>query len=151
RQTRRLCVIHFQGCWTNSFIELRRLICRGQLGQIRSVRYCGRFRRTDAYYSRNTWAGRLRLDNRWILDGTINNPFAHQVNAALHLASTNPQTPATPRRVRAELYRCRDIEAKTPVAWPSRPPRARRSAAGLPSAAKSPSQAPASRWSVSEA
>ncbi len=103
------CIIHFQGCWSGSFLRLRKLICRGELGRIRAVRAAGRWLRADTYYGRNAWAGKMRDQGRWVLDGTINNPFSHLVNAALHLASADPDRPAMPKRVRAELYHCRDI------------------------------------------
>jgi predicted dehydrogenase len=35
------CVIGFQGCWSDVFLQLRQMICAGQLGAVRSVRAAG--------------------------------------------------------------------------------------------------------------
>jgi len=109
QRTGRCCAIGFQRSWSKAAQHTHRLICDGVLGDIRSVHVAACWKRADTYYTRNNWAGKLRADGRWVLDGTINNPFAHQIQAGLELASTDLDRPAEPRRVRAELYRCRDI------------------------------------------
>ena len=108
-RTGRFCAIGFQRSWSKAAHHTHRLICDGVLGEIRSVHIAACWKRPDTYYTRNNWAGKLRADGRWVLDGTINNPFAHQIQAALELASTDPDRPTEPVRVRAELYRCHDI------------------------------------------
>lgn len=87
---------------------MRELICGGRLGTIKTIRAAGWWKRADSYYTRNVWAGKLRYGDRWVLDGTINNPFAHQIHAAMCLASSEVE-PTVPTRVRAELYHCREI------------------------------------------
>jgi len=108
-RTGRCCAIGFQRSWSKAAQQTHRLICDGVLGEIRSVQVAACWKRADTYYTRNNWAGKLRADGRWVLDGTITNPFAHQIQAALELASTDKDRPTEPVRVRAELYRCRDI------------------------------------------
>ncbi len=48
----------------------------------------GRWSRADSYYARTNWAGRLVHDGRYVLDGTLTNPFAHGLMNALIVAGT---------------------------------------------------------------
>jgi predicted dehydrogenase len=100
----RTCAVHFQSIWLKSLRAVKAAIGAGKIGRLTKVRVKGRWFREDAYYGRNGWAGRLRVGDTWILDGTINNPFAHQVNNALFLAGVGEHAWARPVEVRAELY-----------------------------------------------
>jgi predicted dehydrogenase len=102
-----VCAVHFQSIWSKSLRAVKAAIIAGRIGRLKEVRVKGRWFREDAYYSRNRWAGRLRVDGVWVLDGTINNPFAHQVHNALFLAGTSEHAWANPVDVRAELYHAR--------------------------------------------
>jgi predicted dehydrogenase len=106
-QSQRSCAVHFQSIWWKGFRAVKTAIVAGRIGRLKEVRVKGRWFREDAYYSRNRWAGRLRVDGTWVLDGTINNPFAHQVHNALFLAGTSEHAWANPVDVRAELYHAR--------------------------------------------
>ena len=103
----RSCAVHFQTIWQKSFRGVKRAILAGRIGRLKEVRIKGRWFRDDRYYDRNAWAGRLRIGDTWVLDGTINNPFAHQVHNALFLAGQGEHGWATPLEVRAELYHAR--------------------------------------------
>jgi hypothetical protein len=72
----------------------------------------GFWRRDDDYYARNSWAGRLRANGEYILDGTINNPMAHYLFNGLFFASDRPGQAALPVSVRAELYHAHRIESE---------------------------------------
>ncbi len=103
----RACAVHFQTIWMKGFRAVKEAIVAGSIGRLKEVRIKGRWFREDRYYARNGWAGRLQVGNAWVLDGTINNPFAHQVNNALFLAGANLHAWADPVEVRAELYHAR--------------------------------------------
>jgi len=107
RSAGRLCAVHFQNIWSRTLQEVKRVLLSGEIGRLLEVRCKGRWLRTDAYYNRNGWAGRLRVNSTWVLDGTINNPFAHQINNGLFLAGGEMHRWAEPVAVRAELYRAR--------------------------------------------
>jgi predicted dehydrogenase len=107
KQSQRACAVHFQWIWMSSLRAVKAAIVAGKIGRLKEVRVKGRWFRPDVYYSRNRWAGRLRVDGAWVLDGTINNPFAHQVHNALFLAGPSEHAWATPAQVRAELYHAR--------------------------------------------
>jgi len=107
RRADRACAVHFQGIFSKTTQQIKAAILAGRIGRLREIRCKGRWLRTDAYYGRNQWAGTLRLGETWVLDGTINNPFAHQINAGLFLAGAEQHTWASPTAVRAELYHAR--------------------------------------------
>lgn len=103
-QSGRACAVHFQCIWLKSLRAVKAAILVGRIGRLQEVRVKGRWFREDNYYTRNRWAGRLQVDGTWVLDGTINNPFAHQINNALFLAGGSEHAWASPAEVRAELY-----------------------------------------------
>lgn len=105
--TGRLCAVHFQWIWLQCMQAAKAAIVAGRIGRLREVRVKGRWFREDRYYTRNAWAGKLRVGDTWVLDGTINNPFAHQANNALFLAGATQYDWANPVEVRAELYHAR--------------------------------------------
>lgn len=106
------CQIGFQNQSKETTRALKRLICDGRLGKIESVAVRGVWMRTDSYYERNPWAGRFKLDDVYILDGTVNNPLAHYLMNGLYFACDEWGAIGTPVRVRAELYRGHHIESE---------------------------------------
>jgi len=92
--------------------ELKKRIVQGRYGQVKRVKGMAGWPRFDNYYGRSNWAGKLRLNGDWILDGTINNPLAHMLADELYLASDKPDTMAEPVSVQAELYHGHNIESE---------------------------------------
>ncbi|MEQ4204825.1 Gfo/Idh/MocA family oxidoreductase [Actinopolymorpha sp. B9G3] len=109
-----LCQVGFQTARAPVTDALGDLARTGALGEIELVAMIGRWQRSDAYYARTGWAGRLTHQGRYVLDGTLTNPFAHGLMNALMVAGRAAGRAAgdtaVPATVRAELYRCRDIE-----------------------------------------
>ena len=115
KETGRTVAIGFQHIFSNSMRQLKKRIVDGRLGPVRRLElFCG-WPRSQAYYSRNEWTGRLRLGKDWILDSPANNANAHYVMNALYLSSPHSGTAATPARIHAELYRGNDIEGPDTV------------------------------------
>ena len=107
------CQIGFQSQSNRGTVQgLKRLICEGKLGEIREVAVRACWVRTDSYYERNPWAGMFREGDVYVLDGTINNPLAHQVMNGLYFACREWGRIAEPLRVRAELYKGHRIESE---------------------------------------
>ena len=102
----------FQLLYTSIVQQLKADISSGKYGKVKRVRSIGAWERLDAYFNRNSWAGKLRLNGEWILDGTINNPLAHVLSNNLYLASMDRWLMAEPKTVQAELYHVHDIEAE---------------------------------------
>lgn len=92
--------------------QLKAELVAGKYGQIKRVKSLGAWVRTDAYFGRNDWAGALKKNGRWVLDGDINNPFAHVVCNGLFFAGRTQSALANPVSVQAELYRANRIESE---------------------------------------
>ncbi|MEA2067661.1 MAG: Gfo/Idh/MocA family oxidoreductase [Verrucomicrobiota bacterium] len=92
--------------------QLKAELVAGKYGGIKRIKSLGAWVRTDAYFGRNDWAGRLKIDDHWILDGDINNPFAHVVCNGLFFAGGTQAALANPVSVQAELYRANRIASE---------------------------------------
>ncbi|MBN1973369.1 MAG: Gfo/Idh/MocA family oxidoreductase [Sedimentisphaerales bacterium] len=102
----------FQYLYTSIVRQMKENICSGRYGKVKKVRSISAWERLDAYFSRSDWGGKLRVNNQWVLDGTINNPLAHVLSNDLYLASMEPGQMARPKTVQAELYHVHDIESE---------------------------------------
>ena len=67
--------------------------------------------RTAHYYDRNSWAGQLTHEGRWVLDGPATNATAHYLTNMLYLAGAARPGGAEIEAVRAELYRSKEISS----------------------------------------
>lgn len=112
KATGKLCAVNFQNTSHKSFIKLNDIIREGKLGDIYRVVGVGMWKRTDDYYERTPWAGKLIHNGDYVLDGTINNPFAHLLNNCLIIAGKGEAKLAEPKEVQAELYRGHKIEGE---------------------------------------
>lgn len=92
--------------------NLKKELLAGRFGRVLRVKGIGAWIRTSDYFNRNTWAGCLKMGTDWILDGDINNPFAHVLCNNLFFAAAGHHQLAQPTSVEAELYRCNPIESE---------------------------------------
>lgn len=89
--------------------KLKDLLLSGRLGKALNFKHYCFTARNKAYFERNDWAGKLRLDNGdWVLDSPFNNVFAHYLNQLLFLAGNSFERSTELKSVQAELYRARD-------------------------------------------
>jgi hypothetical protein len=72
----------------------------------------GAWIRTEDYFTRSDWTGKVRNGQAWILDGSMNNPFAHVLCNGLYFAASEHHALAEPVRVQAELYHANAIETE---------------------------------------
>lgn len=93
-------------------LELKRRIVAGEFGPIRAISYEGLWPRTDRYYARSPWAGKLRMGESLLLDSCFGNAMAHHAHNLLFFAGTDAvMSWADVKSVRAELYRANAIES----------------------------------------
>lgn len=90
---------------------LKRRLLAGEIGRVKRIVVHGAWPRSHAYYSRNSWAGRLRVGQEPVLDSPVNNAMSHFFMLMLFLAGTEEDTAAKPIRMSAELYRAQRIES----------------------------------------
>ena len=112
QESGQLCAVDFQNTSHRSFLQLNEIAEQGKLGNIRRVVGVGMWKRTDDYYERTSWAGKLVHNGHYVLDGTINNPLAHLLNNCLIVAGRGDAKKAVPKEVQAELYKGHRIEGE---------------------------------------
>ncbi|MSS69983.1 MAG: Gfo/Idh/MocA family oxidoreductase [Candidatus Latescibacteria bacterium] len=103
------CAVGYQHLYRPDTQRIKAWVCEGRLGKIRRIRTFGCWPRGRTYYTRNGWAGRLSVEDTWVLDSPHNNALAHAVNAMNYLACSRPGESAVPLSIQAELYRANPI------------------------------------------
>ncbi len=115
-QAGKLVLIGYQEIYSHSIQEIKRRLLEGAFGKILSIKVQGGWPRPQSYYTRNNWAGKLKVQTEWVLDGPANNAMAHYINNMLFIAGPTPASSAQPVSVQAELYRANPIETYDTVA-----------------------------------
>lgn len=110
QRTGRFAAVGFQDFYEPGTIWLKNELQRGVIGDIWSVRFLGVWPRPRAYFTRNNWAGRLKVDGVPVMDSPLNNAFAHFVMLSLFLGGAE-ESAATPRLEGVELLRAHAIES----------------------------------------
>lgn len=110
-KARRRVAVGYQQMYDPTTLELKRAILEGRIGRVEGIKCRVAWPRDKAYYSRNNWAGRLRVGDAWVLDSPVNNALAHDLMMMLFLAGPSEREAATPVTVTAELYRANAIES----------------------------------------
>ena len=108
--------VGFHDLYDPASLALKRRLLRGEMGELRGASVWACWPRDSAYFTRNNWAGRLKVGETWVLDSPLNNALAHYAMLALFLLGPKELVAAEPVRVRAELYRAADIENYDTVA-----------------------------------
>lgn len=106
-----LCLVGFQAQHGEDVRFVKDRIVSGRLGKVRTLCCEAGWPRPASYYNRNSWAGKLRIGDTWVLDGPAMNAMAHQVNNMLYFASPQAGGYASPASVRAELYAVDGLES----------------------------------------
>ena len=100
-----MCLVGFHQIHDRTTQFLKQRVAAGGLGAVRTIACRASWPRSETYYARNAWAGRLKTaDGAWVLDGPATNALAHQINNMLYVASPDAGRCAVPTAVRAELY-----------------------------------------------
>jgi predicted dehydrogenase len=102
--------IGFQDIYEPVNVAVKERLVAGEFGKIRSIQVIGCWPRSEAYFSRNDWAGRMHRNGVWIMDSPAVNAMAHFLHLALFFAGETLQESTTPIEVSAELYRANRIE-----------------------------------------
>lgn len=102
--------IGFQDIHDPVTTTLKRQLLAGDFGEVLDASVVCCWPRDTEYYTRNDWAGRLRVDDTWVLDSPVNNAMAHFIALPLFLLGRELAASAEPRSIDAELYRASDIE-----------------------------------------
>jgi len=105
-----MCMLGFHKVHSRTLRFIKDAISKGKLGKINTLTAIGLLPRKWFYYTRNGWAGKLRVGNEWVLDGIATNAMCHEIHSMLYLASPAPGGYARPISIRGELYSAWPIE-----------------------------------------
>ena len=86
--------VQMQHIGRSSMLDLRAAIQQGAIGQLKEVFLSSLWWREENYYSRLPWAGRIKVDGAWCVDGALFNQCVHFITQMLILAA--PPPPAAP-------------------------------------------------------
>lgn len=111
RETGRWVAVGFQDLYTPAIAAFKAALVDGAIGRLRRVRVLGLWPRSESYFTRNHWAGRLTADGAATRDSPLNNAFAHFVNLALFFAGPSRLESARVTLEAAELFRAQRIES----------------------------------------
>ena len=111
RASGRHVAVGFQYLHAPEVRALRERLAAGAIGPLRRLVVHAAWPRSHAYYARNAWAGRLRLNEAWVLDSPVSNAMSHFLMVMLYLAGRGATEPAEPAGLSAELYRAQAIES----------------------------------------
>ncbi|MEA2012933.1 MAG: Gfo/Idh/MocA family oxidoreductase [Verrucomicrobiota bacterium] len=114
KSTGQFCAVAFQSVYNKDFRKIKELIASNTLGKLQSITGKLCWQRDFDYYSRNKWAGKTKVDNNWVMDGSISNPGAHYLNNMLILGTCGDKEVSL-EEINAELYRANDIECEDTV------------------------------------
>ena len=106
-----VAAVGFQYLHAAEVRALKERLVAGDIGALRRMSVCAAWPRSHAYYRRNNWAGRLRLNDTWVLDSPVANAMAHFFLLLLYFAGESRDGVARVRKMTAELYRAQDIES----------------------------------------
>ena len=109
--TGRMVAVGFQYLHAPEIRELKSRLLAGAVGPVRRLVVQAAWPRSHAYYTRNTWAGRLKVGEDWVLDSPVSNAMSHFLMVMLFLAGREERALAEPVELRAELYRAQAIES----------------------------------------
>jgi predicted dehydrogenase len=111
RESGRLIGIGYQWSFSDAVQALKADIRRGTFGRPKRLRSICNLPRTPDYFSRNSWAGRMRTDDGAIvLDSPVNNATSHSLHNMFFALGATWNTSLMPASVEAELYRANTIE-----------------------------------------
>src|SRR5690606_1659502 len=86
--------VGFQMIYSRSVRRLKEIILQGSLGKIQDMACRGYWPRTDGYYRRNDWAGKILVDGALVLDGPMHNALAHYLHKMLYIAGPDMESSA---------------------------------------------------------
>jgi predicted dehydrogenase len=111
QRTGRWVAVGFQDLYVPETHAIKRDLLGGRIGQLQRITAVGQWPRSHNYYQRNNWAGRVRVDDAWVLDSPVNNALAHYLNLCLFWAGTAETEAAQLATIQAGLYRAQAIDS----------------------------------------
>lgn len=115
KRTGQRCAVNFSSLTPDGRSLINEWVEQGRIGEVIAIKGLGLWQRTESYYNRTPWAGKLTVNGHHVLDGTVMNPFAHLLQMVVQIAALPAMSgglPNVPEQVQAELYRANPIESE---------------------------------------
>jgi predicted dehydrogenase len=112
----RWVMIGYQWSYSKAIQALKKDVISGRFGKPIRLKTLCLWPRHEAYYQRNDWAGRIKVQGKWVLDSPANNAMAHFLHNLFYILGERTDRCAMPLDVEAELYRVYPIENYDTVA-----------------------------------
>ena len=96
--------------------RIKQRILSNEFGNIKKITFMGQWPRPSSYFRRSSWAGKLKLNNDFVLDSCFGNAISHYVHNILFWCGKGDIFSWDPvEEVHAELYRTHDIQGTDTV------------------------------------
>lgn len=106
----RVLAVGYQWSWTDAIQNLKRAIQAGEFGRPIRFKSLILWPRPRSYFTRNQWAGRIRVGGSTVNDSPVQNATAHYLHNCFYLLGDDPLKSALPANIDARTYRANDIE-----------------------------------------
>lgn len=111
RETGKILAIFFQHLYTPAIQRIKAIALEKRLGQLVQCKTRVLWPRGLDYYERNSWAGKLSADGRFVYDSPAQNAADHFLQNMLYVAGGSKHASAVPAQVYGENYRANSIES----------------------------------------
>jgi len=109
RASGKVGAVQMQHVGQRSMLFLRDALQNGAIGRLREVFLNSLWWRTEEYYARIPWAGRMKIDGAWCVDGVLYNQCVHYINQMLTLVSPGPlPSVARVKNLQCAMYQFHD-------------------------------------------
>ncbi|MCM8759383.1 MAG: Gfo/Idh/MocA family oxidoreductase [Candidatus Omnitrophica bacterium] len=96
--------------------KIKKRILTGEFGKIQKITFLGMWPRPVSYFRRSSWAGRLILDDKLVLDSCFGNAISHYVHNILFWAGKDGVFSwDIVESAKAEIYRANNIQGTDTV------------------------------------
>lgn len=110
-ETGKFVNIGYQASYSKATLALKADVAAGVFGKPISAKTLVLWPRSEKYYGRSSWAGKLKgQGGNWILDSVANNATAHYLHNMFYVLGGEDNHSLEPTSLEFELYRGNDIE-----------------------------------------
>ncbi|MBN2626673.1 MAG: Gfo/Idh/MocA family oxidoreductase [Spirochaetales bacterium] len=103
--------IGFQNIFTPTVQRIKEIRLNRTLGELLEARTKVSWPRDARYYHRNSWAGKLSMGGKPVLDSPLQNAAAHYLQNMLYIAGSGRDSSALPLTIYGENYHVQPIQS----------------------------------------
>lgn len=104
-------LVGFQNLYEPETWEIKKKLVNGAIGKIESAHFLGLWPRSEEYFKRNEWAGKLSCNGEPVFDSVLHNAFAHFVNLLFFWTGIEIGAANAAVSVKGQLMRANEIES----------------------------------------